>query len=69
MASRALNLDPTRATVSTPDRSAGPAITHVEIAGRAYELWVERGRPIGSEQEDWFKAEKELKTRYGAKAG
>jgi hypothetical protein len=30
------------------------------IAARAYELWQERGCPIGSDQEDWFQAEQEL---------
>jgi hypothetical protein len=27
---------------------------------RAYQCWEERGRPWGSPDEDWFKAEKEL---------
>lgn len=31
-----------------------------KIAVRAYELWEQRGRPIGSEQEDWLEAEREL---------
>jgi hypothetical protein len=28
-----------------------------EIAAAAYQLWLERGCPIGSDQEDWFRAE------------
>jgi hypothetical protein len=32
-------------------------ITHEEIAVRAYGLWDERGSPIGSPEEDWFRAE------------
>jgi hypothetical protein len=32
-----------------------------EIAGVAYRLWLERGRPHGSDQEDWFAAEAMLK--------
>ena len=32
-----------------------------KIAARAYELWVERGSPIGSPDEDWFRAEQELR--------
>jgi Protein of unknown function (DUF2934) len=33
---------------------------HEEIAHRAYELWEQRGRPKGSREEDWFRAESEL---------
>jgi hypothetical protein len=32
---------------------------HEEIALRAYRLWEERGCPIGSPEEDWFRAEEE----------
>jgi hypothetical protein len=34
--------------------------SHEEIARRAYELWEQRGRPNGSREEDWFRAESEL---------
>jgi|HubBroStandDraft_3_1064219.scaffolds.fasta_scaffold1805181_1 hypothetical protein len=30
------------------------------ISERAYELWVERGRPEGSAEEDWYMAEREI---------
>ena len=33
------------------------------IAALAYKLWQERGCPNGSDQEDWFRAENELKNR------
>ena len=33
---------------------------HEEIALRAYGLWQERGSPIGSPEEDWFRAEQEI---------
>jgi Protein of unknown function (DUF2934) len=33
---------------------------HAEIAARAYELWQARGRPQGSPEIDWFRAEHEL---------
>lgn len=33
------------------------------IAVLAYQLWLERGCPIGSDQEDWFRAEEILKSR------
>ena len=31
-------------------------------AERAYELWVQRGRPHGSHKEDWYEAERQLTT-------
>jgi hypothetical protein len=33
------------------------------IAALAYQLWVERGSPDGSDQEDWYRAEDMLKSR------
>lgn len=30
------------------------------LAARAYDLWVRRGRPVGSPEIDWYAAEKEL---------
>jgi hypothetical protein len=35
------------------------------IAGVAYTLWESRGCPIGSPEEDWFKAEQELASKAG----
>jgi monoterpene epsilon-lactone hydrolase len=35
--------------------------SHEEIARRAYQLWEERGRPDGSHEEDWYRAEQELR--------
>ncbi len=32
-----------------------------DIALRAYSLWEKRGSPIGSPDEDWFRAEQELR--------
>jgi hypothetical protein len=31
---------------------------HAFIAKLAYELWVQRGRPFGSPEVDWFAAER-----------
>jgi hypothetical protein len=31
-----------------------------EIAERAYQLWIERGSPHGSHEEDWLEAEHQL---------
>ena len=63
MASRALKIDSKRAATShsevQPGRSA--PIEGAAIAARAYEYWQQRGCPVGSDQEDWFRAEQELK--------
>ncbi len=31
------------------------------VEAMAYQLWLQRGCPIGSDQEDWYRAEAELK--------
>jgi Protein of unknown function (DUF2934) len=41
-----------------------PSISNEDVARRAYSLWEERGRPLGSPEEDWYKAKEEL--RFGA---
>ncbi len=37
--------------------------TEDDIAALAYELWVERGCPIGSPDEDWLRAEETIRNR------
>jgi hypothetical protein len=44
--------------------SDGPDIE--EIKARAYELWVERGCPHDSSDEDWHLAEQELRVKKGS---
>jgi hypothetical protein len=39
--------------------------TPEEIARLAYAYWEERGRPLGSAEEDWFRAERELRPHPG----
>ena len=39
---------------------AAVAPSHEEIAVVAYHYWELRGRPFGSPEEDWFRAEREL---------
>jgi hypothetical protein len=39
-----------------------PMVDH-EVAIRAYELWEARGRPWGSPEQDWFRAEAEIQAR------
>lgn len=36
---------------------------HETIEALAYELWLRRGCPPGSDQEDWYGAEIELRSR------
>ena len=35
------------------------------IAQRAYECWNDRGCPGGSPEEDWYRAEREIKSHRG----
>jgi hypothetical protein len=39
-----------------------------EVAALAYQLWIERGSPHGSHEEDWFRAEQELRGASGFRA-
>lgn len=38
------------------------SISTEKIAMRAYEKWTKRGRPQGTEMQDWLEAENELKS-------
>jgi hypothetical protein len=40
------------------------AISATEIEERAYQSWIERGCPMGSPEEDWYRAERELIARF-----
>jgi len=42
-------------------RARNVQFPHEEIAIRAYEKWCIRGRPRGSEEQDWLEAEEELR--------
>ena len=48
--------------------SATPKLKQQQIQKRAFELWVEAGKPEGRSEEFWFRAEKELKQRIKQKA-
>jgi Protein of unknown function (DUF2934) len=68
MAGRALKVEPKTVTssriTSDPDRKEGiQDLNPQEVAARSYELWLERGSPIGSPEVDWFRAEEELRNR------
>jgi hypothetical protein len=40
-----------------------------EIEKMAYQLWEERGGPLGSPDHDWFRAEQEFKQRTDSPSG
>ncbi len=69
MASRALKIDPKNSGTSQPtdstERNASEIVSEDAITALAYQLWQNRGCPIGSEQEDWFRAEEDLKKLAG----
>ena len=53
--------DSTVTAVLKPDlRQSFPAITHDDIARRAFELFCDRGCRHGYDVEDWLQAEREL---------
>jgi hypothetical protein len=39
-------------------------VPHEKIAQRAYEKWVKRGRPHGTDMQDWLDAERELRVEF-----
>ena len=49
------------ATGEEPAQSLVTVPPQEEIASLAYALWLQRGSPEGSLDEDWLKAEQELK--------
>ncbi len=54
---------------TTPQYSQGQGATqfripHEKIAMRAYERWVQHGKPNGTELQDWLEAEAELRAEF-----
>ncbi len=45
---------------SPGDPEHGAGLTHEQIAVRAYQLWEARGRPAGTDRDDWLEAERQL---------
>ena len=37
------------------------SVNQPEISALAYELWIDRGCPLGSPEVDWLRAEEELR--------
>jgi hypothetical protein len=57
--------------VSTPTTPAIPPVKvpHEKIAMRAFEKWCNRGRPMGTDRQDWFEAEAELRAEMSRSGG
>jgi hypothetical protein len=49
-----------------PPSERSVEITDEQIATRAYEIWLERGRPDGLDREHWLEAERQLRQQIVA---
>lgn len=47
----------TKVAPHAPKEEPTPMDLHQKTQMLAYQLWIERGCPIGSDQADWFRAE------------
>ena len=64
---------PNKSTASRPTPGPTPSVlpaaggvkkpAHDQVAKRAYEIWVAKGRPAGRDLENWQQAERELGLR------
>ncbi|MEO1237848.1 MAG: DUF2934 domain-containing protein [Planctomycetota bacterium] len=50
-----------QAPVEVTAPAAAPVVTDEQISKRAYEIWLEKGRPYGQEQANWEQAVAELR--------
>jgi hypothetical protein len=57
-------------TNETTAQAAAPALepANEAIASLAYQLWLERGRPEGSPEQDWFRAQDLLRAGHALTA-
>jgi hypothetical protein len=49
-----------------PETEVSRANGSETVAALAYELWIQRGCPLGSPEEDWYRAEAQLGIRNAA---
>ena len=60
--------------VATPPQTQPASTTnpvkvpHEKIAMRAYEKWCKKGRPQGTDKQDWYEAERELRAEMGTQS-
>jgi len=53
-------IKPAEAPVKTAQPALQETVNSAEIAALAYNLWQERGCPVGSPEIDWLQAERQL---------
>jgi len=67
MARNAKEVD--ESTAAVPESPAVEAdLDHDSIAALAHQLWMARGCPIGSDLDDWYRAESMLKNQTAGAA-
>ena len=64
---RALADTSTEPTNEAARTDASEPVDQQEIAVLAYQLWLKRVCPIGSPENDWFRAERQLQARLKRK--
>jgi Protein of unknown function (DUF2934) len=52
-----------------PSTSSTVRVPQEKIAMRAYEKWCKRGRPQGTDKQDWIEAESELRAELARTQG
>jgi hypothetical protein len=57
-----------KVSVATPSTQTSQ-VPHEKIAMRAYEKWCKKGRPKGTEKQDWLEAETELRSEMSRTGG
>ena len=63
MSSTARKMAKTPAAKTSVEVAATAPLEHKKIARLAYSYWEARGRSHGSPEEDWFRAEEEIRRR------
>ena len=54
-------MHPAANTAAFPASENGRPVSHEQVARLAYRLWIESGRLHGHHEDDWLRAEKELR--------
>jgi hypothetical protein len=49
--------------VSRPKATEPPPASPAQIALRAYQIWIQRGQQHGTDLENWFEAERQLRNQ------
>ena len=53
--------------LNQPEMLSGEGLLESDVAARAYELWMGRGMPAGTDRDDWFEAENQLRSELGGR--